>query len=194
MSKEKFVEIYTTLIRREGADKLLDWLNRSDFFTAPASTRFHGAYEGGLCEHSVNVFNRLSELVEGVHGVSWPSPESIAIVSLLHDLCKVNFYSLDYRNKKNHHGVWERVPFYTVDDTLPMGHGEKSLYIVSGFMKLSRDEAMAIRWHMGFGDSSFKGGDFSVGNAFEKYPLALLLHMADMTASYLDEVRGERKE
>lgn len=189
-AKETFIQVYTTLIRRDGAKELLEWLERSDFFSAPASTRFHGAFEGGLVEHSLNVFDRLTELVEGVHGVKWPDPESIAIVALLHDLCKVNFYKTEYRNKKNHHGVWEQVPFYTVDDTLPMGHGEKSLYIVSGFMKLSREEAMAIRWHMGFSDSSFKGGDHTVGNAFEQYPLAMLLHMADMAATYLDEKRG----
>lgn len=192
MSKEKFIEIYNTLIHREGADKLLAWLERSDFFSAPASTRFHGAYEGGLVDHSVNVFNRLSELVEGVQGVKWPDPETIAIVSLLHDVCKADFYGVEWRNRKNEMGQWEKYPVYVVDDQLPYGHGEKSVYIISGFMKLTREEAMAIRWHMGFGDVSFKGGDHSVGNAFEKYPLAMLLHMADMCASYLDESRGKQ--
>ena len=187
MSKEKFVEIYTTLIRREGADKLLAWLERSDFFTAPASTRYHGSYEGGLCEHSINVFDRLTELLEGLSGVKWPDAESVAIVSLLHDLCKVDVYKTEFRNRKNETGQWEKYPVYVFDDAFPMGHGEKSMHIVSSFMKLSGEEAMAIRWHMGFADAAFKGGDRSVGNAFEKYPLAVLLHQADMLATYLDE-------
>lgn len=72
------------------------------------------------------------------------------------------------------------------------GHGEKSVYIISGFMKLSREEAMAIRWHMGFSDTEFKGGGFSVGNAFEKFSLAVLTHIADLQATYLDETEGEK--
>lgn len=187
MSKKDFIEIYTGLIHREGADKLLTWLERSDFFTAPASTRFHGAYEGGLCEHSVNVFKRLCDLVDGVSGIEQPTVETLAIVSLLHDLCKVNFYTIDFRNKKNEQGVWERVPFYTIDDQFPFGHGDKSVYIVSSFMKLSREEATAIRFHMG----AWQEGEARLaGQAFEKYPLAVLLHEADMLATYLDEQRG----
>lgn len=181
MSKEKFIEIYNRNIKREGADKLLAWLESSDFFTAPASTRFHGAYEGGLCEHSINVFERLK----------CENLETRAISALLHDVCKANFYTVAMRNAKNEQGVWEKVPYYAVDDKLPYGHGEKSVYIISGFMKLAREEAMAIRWHMGGFDDSVRGGSYALSGAFEQYPLAVMLHVADLEATYLDEKRGE---
>lgn len=190
MSQQQFLEIWYKHVKREGSDALLNWLCKSDFFTAPASTRFHGAHEGGLCEHSVNVYERLVQLVETLLPEDKrPSDETIAIVALCHDLCKVNFYTIDYRNKKNEHGVWEKVPFYAIDDRLCMGHGEGSQYIVSGFLKLSREEALAIRWHMGGYDESVRGGSYAQSGAWERYPLGALLHMADLAASYLDETR-----
>lgn len=188
-TKEQFIEIYTSLIKREGADKLLEWLERSDFFTAPASTRFHGAYEGGLAEHSVNVYRRLCELSGSIQGAPESIPETLAIVALLHDVCKVGMYVADFRNQKDERGVWQRVPFYKIEEQLPFGHGEKSVYVISGFMKLTREEAIAIRYHMGPWASEVKGGDNSVSKAFEMCPLALLVHQADMLASYLDERR-----
>lgn len=186
--KERFVEAYREHIRRDGADKLLAWLEKSDFFTAPASTRFHGSYAGGLCEHSLNVHERLTQLVED-EGVS---PETMAVCGLLHDLCKVNFYKESTRNVKNEKtGQWEKQPFYLVEDQLPYGHGEKSVYIIGGFMKLSREEAMAIRWHMGGFDEASRGGSFALSAAYEKYPLAVLLHAADLLATYMDEERKD---
>ena len=197
--KEKFLEIYRENISRPGADKLLAWLETTDFFTAPASTRFHLSRPGGLVEHSIHVYERLSNLVadeEGYPGSTFGedftiSDETIAICGLLHDICKANFYTVEMRNRKNEQGQWEKYPFYVVDDQLPYGHGEKPFYIISGFMKLTREEAMAIRWHMGFSDTDFKGGGFSVGNAFGKFPLAVLMHIADLQATYLDEAEGE---
>ncbi len=188
--KEKFIEIYQSNITRTGADRLLEWLLKSDFFTAPASTRFHGAYEGGLCEHSVNVYNRL--LGEALSAPdSEFSDESIAIAGLLHDICKVNLYKVDYKNVKNKQtGQWEQVPYYTTEDEVPFGHGEKSVYIINSFMRLTRDEAMAINWHMGGFDDRAKGGSYSIAKAFELHPLAVLLHTADLKATYLDEIRG----
>lgn len=197
--KEKFLEIYRKNITRPGADKLLAWLETTDFFTAPASTRFHLSRPGGLVDHSVHVYERLDNLVtdeEGYPGSTFGedftiSDETIAICGLLHDICKANFYTVEMRNRKNEQGQWEKYPFYVVDDQLPYGHGEKSVYIISGFMKLTREEAMAIRWHMGFSDTDFKGGGFSVGNAFGKFPLAVLMHIADLQATYLDEAEDE---
>lgn len=199
MMKEKFLEIYRKNITRPGADKLLAWLETTDFFTAPASTRFHLSRPGGLVDHSVHVYERLDNLVtdeEGYPGSTFGedftiSDETIAICGLLHDICKANFYTVEMRNRKNEQGQWEKYPFYVVNDQLPYGHGEKSVYIISGFMKLTREEAMAIRWHMGFSDNDFKAGGFSVGNAFEKFPLALLTHMADLQATYMDEPRDD---
>ena len=201
--KDKFIKAYTENITRPGADKLLAWIESSDFFTAPASTRFHLSSPGGLLEHSLHVFERMKAICANeatiTPGFNEPSMETIAICGLLHDICKANFYAVEMRNRKNDQGRWEQYPFYVVDDkwqsvptffyedTLPYGHGEKSVYIISGFMRLSREEAMAIRWHMGFSDNDFQGGGYSVGNAFDKFPLAVLLHIADLQATYLDE-------
>ena len=146
-NKERFIEIYKEKIKREGADRLLNFLlsESSDFFTAPASTRYHGNYEGGLLEHSLNVYDCLCDIlsrprIKEVYGIEY-SEESIAIAALLHDICKVNFYNVAFRNAKNEAGKWESVPYYTIDDRLPYGHGEKSVYIISGYMRLTRDEA-----------------------------------------------------
>lgn len=194
-NKERFIEIYKEKIKRDGADKLLDFLlsSSSDFFTAPASTRFHGNYEGGLLEHSLNVYDCLCDImkrprIKEVYGIEY-SEESIAIAALLHDLCKINFYNVSFRNVKNDMGKWESVPFYTIDDSLPYGHGEKSVYIISGYMRLTRDEAFAIRYHMGF--STDKENHGNVGKAMEMFPLAFFLNCADSEAAYY--VEGSEK-
>ncbi len=189
--EERFISIFKSKIHREGADRLLDYLcsDHCDFFTAPASTQYHGAYPGGLLEHSLNVYDCLCdylsrERVRDVYGLDF-SEESIAIVALLHDLCKVNFYVESTRNVKEN-GVWVAKPYYTIDDQLPYGHGEKSVYIASGYMRLTRDEAFAIRYHMGFsGDEDSR----NVGNAFAKFPLAVALFTADMEATFFVEGR-----
>lgn len=188
-AKEEFIEIFNDKIKRKGADKLLEYLIKSDFFTAPSSTRFHGSCEGGLVQHSVNVYHCLKDYLsrprtKEIYGMDY-SEETIAIVALLHDVCKINFYTVDYRNRKNDRGEWEKVPYYTINDTLPYGHGEKSVYILSGFFcgddRLTREEAFAIRYHMGFSGVEDKN---SIGRALEMYPLALALNVADMEASY----------
>ena len=191
--KEQFIEIYNREIKRDGAKKMLEYLEGSDFFTAPASTRFHLAREGGLCEHSLNVYYRLKELVENEKS-DWArkvSGESIAIIALLHDLCKVGMYVVDYKNQKQPDGSWAKVPYYTIDELLPYGHGEKSVYIINGFIRLTREEAICINWHMGGYDERVKGGSYSaIAKAYEQYPLAVLTHIADVMASYLDEDRN----
>lgn len=196
--KSRFLSIYTGKIKRPGADKFLEWLNKTDFFTAPASTRYHLSEPGGLVAHSVHVYERLRSLylAEKINdlkdcgdavaaGLSDAEEETIAICGLLHDICKVNFYKAGTRNVKNETtGQWEKVPCYTIEDQLPYGHGEKSVYIIGGFMRLTREEAMAIRWHMGPWQDGEKQ---NAGAAFGKFSLALLTHMADMQATYLDE-------
>ena len=188
-NKERFLEIFQRDVKREGADKLLAFLlsDSSDFFRAPASTRYHGAYEGGLLEHSLNVYDNLCDYlsrnrVKDVYGFEY-SAESIAIAALLHDLCKVNFYVESTRNVKEN-GIWKTVPYYTIDDQLPYGHGEKSVYIASGYMRLTRDEAFAIRYHMGFSGPEDIN---TIGSALEKFPLAFALYVADMEAAYFLE-------
>ncbi len=187
--KDTFTQIYQKYITRDGADKFLEYLtNKSDFFTAPASTRFHGAHEGGLAEHSVNVYECLRayldrERVKSLYHMEY-SDESVALVALLHDVCKIGCYKVSTRNVKDENGIWQRVPYYQFDDPMPYGHGEKSVYIISGFLRLSREEAFAIRYHMGFSGNEDKG---SVGKALEQYPLAFALSVADMEATYFLE-------
>ncbi len=194
-AREEFTNIYQRCIQREGADKLLEYLQSggSDFFEAPASTRFHGAYEGGLLEHSINVYHCLSsylerERVKALYQIAYDE-ESIAIAGLLHDVCKINCYTKGSRNVKDKNGVWQSVPIFEYDDKLPYGHGEKSVYIITGFMKLSREEAFAIRYHMGFSGIEDKR---SIGDAFAQYPLAFALCTADMEATYFLE--GKKPE
>ncbi len=189
-AKEEFIQIYQEKIQRTGSQRLLEYLmsDASDFFTAPSSTRFHGAYEGGLVQHSVNVYHCLVDYLsrprtKELYHMDY-SEETVALVSLLHDICKLNFYAVDYRNAKNEKGVWEKVPYYKVEDNLPYGHGEKSVYIISSYMRLSREEAFAIRYHMGFSNAANSEQISNVGKAFEMFPLALALNVADMEASY----------
>ena len=193
-NKERFIEIYKSNITREGADKLLDYLLSSDFFVAPASARFHSSYEGGLLDHSLNVYDCLKDYLSSKSAAKFGfeySEESIAIVSLLHDLCKVGIYKKGFRNVKDEKGVWQRVDTYEYDDQLPYGHGEKSVYIISGFMRLTREEAFAIRYHMGY--SSEREDPRNVSQAFEMFPLAFALSTADSEATYYFESDKYRK-
>ncbi|NLL56254.1 MAG: hydrolase [Clostridiales bacterium] len=190
--KAEFLRIYKENITREGSKELLNYIESSDFFTAPASTRFHSAFEGGLCEHSVKAYYRFMQLLENEYEGDFEeklniSYESVAIIALLHDICKVGFYKMEFRNVKNEYGEWDKKPYYTIDDSLPYGHGEKSVYMISGFMRLKREEAMAINWHMGGFDTRVLGGSYGLSDAFYKYPVALLFHIADVQATYLDE-------
>lgn len=190
-NKEDFLNIARTYIKREGIETLLEYIEKNtDFFYAPASTRFHLSEEGGLCQHTLNVYERLEKLMIMEYGEDGYNRETVAIVALFHDICKSNYYKIDYRNVKEN-GVWVQKPYYTVDDALPYGHGEKSVYIVNGFMRLTREEAIAINWHMGGFDKRVLGGEFSYQTAYQKYPIAVLLHLADVSASYLDEQGDE---
>ena len=170
-AKEEFINIYNENIHRKGSAELLEWMQKTDFFTAPASTKFHCACEQGLAMHSISVYNTLMERYFDSEN---DSAESFAICGLLHDLCKAQFYKISTRNVKNDEtGQWEKKPFYSVDDAFPYGHGEKSVYLIERFMRLKPAEAIAIRWHMGGFDESVKGGSFS--------------HLADLESTYLRE-------
>lgn len=185
---DDFVELLRTT-NRDGIEELIRYLQEeTDFFTAPASTKYHGAFAGGLLMHSINV---CAELRLDPNSKVYPT-ETLIIVALLHDICKANCYRTEKRNVKEN-GGWVEKQVYVFEDELPLGHGEKSLYLASKFIKLSDEEAAAIRWHMGAFDCAFRGGDRGLNAAYEKYPLAVLLHMADMRATYLVE-RGERHD
>ena len=183
--EEKFIELLKST-KREGIDELIDFMKKTDFFTAPASTRFHGSFEKGLLEHSMKVYEILKEKVKtAMIRINTPE-ESIILIGLLHDICKANFYKVDYRNAKNELGVWEKVPYYTVDDTIPYGHGEKSVMMISEYIKLTPEEKYAIRWHMGYTEPKELYNTIKV--AYQKYPVALLAHEADLEATYFFDI------
>lgn len=183
--REEFKTLLSS-INRDGIENLIAFIDKTDFYTAPASTRFHGNYEGGLLEHSMKVYEILKYKVEHSVVDINVSEDTLKIVALLHDICKVNYYKVDYRNAKNAEGVWEKVPYYTVDDTIPYGHGEKSVMMLTEYIKLTVEEKYCIRWHMGFTEP--KEMYSTIGIAFKKYPLALLLHEADLEATYFYDI------
>ncbi len=188
-NKQKFLELFRANVHREGSEDFLAWLEKSDFFEAPASTKFHSNVTGGLCFHTLNVFDRFTRNLAMQYGENWQdtvSLESATIMSLLHDICKVDCYKMELRNVKVD-GEWVKQPYYAYDESLPYGHGEKSVYIISSFFKLSREEAMAINWHMGGFDQRVLGGSYALSNAYYQYPVAVLLHVSDVQATYLDE-------
>ena len=185
-------------VKRDGMDKVLEFIRKSDFYTAPASTRFHSCHEGGLLEHTLNVYDRLKakfddELWKEKVDVT---DDNIIVAALLHDLCKTHFYGVEIKNKKvysdngtksdsNGRFDWVSVPGYTVDDKIPYGHGEKSVMMIEEFMRLQPIERYAIRWHMGFAEP--KENYNSLGIAIRKYPLILALHEADLESTYMIE-------
>lgn len=191
-NKERFIYL-CSFVKRDGIDNLLKWLEQSDFFTAPASSKYHGCYTGGLLQHSLNVYDNLDKLMSWHEELSGyfdfisrdhNIQETAIIVSLFHDLCKVYLYTTEKRNRKNEHGQWESYDAYAYDELFKYGgHGSKSVYIIQNFMKLTPEEATAINCHMG----AFGADAQSVSSAFEACPLAWLLSVADQKATYLDE-------
>lgn len=174
--KEIFEKVARDNIKRDGIENLLSNIARTDFYTAPASTRYHDSEPEGLVKHSLKVFSKLMEMLED----SDYSHETLAIISLFHDLCKVGFYKQEMRNTKDTNGKWIQVPYYTVDDQFPIGHSEKSIILILQDMKLTDDEIMAINAHMGGWDSRQQ----VISNTFNKSRLALYLHIADLKATY----------
>lgn len=184
-NREKFKAI-CSLVSRPGIENLMAWLEKSDFYSAPASTRFHGSYPGGLLDHSIHVYEQAKRLLS-VYPEIQVSDESLIITTLFHDLCKVNFYDTEKRNRKNASGQWESYDAYTIHEKFCYGgHGAKSVFIIQSFIHLSPDEAAAIHCHMSSWD-----GNKDVGSVFERNPYAWLLHVADEAATYLDEVERE---
>lgn len=182
--KEKFENLVRENIKRDGVGDLLAYLESTDFYTAPASTMFHCSYESGLVEHSINVFERLirSEEAKKLYDI-----ETLAVVSLFHDICKCNTYEVSERNVKDENGRWIKVPYYKSNEIFPYGHGEKSVYLIMKYMKLTDEEALAINWHMSSFDARVKGGSYALSGALTQSVLTLELHVADMRATYIDE-------
>jgi hypothetical protein len=188
---------FLTLLKsteRGGIDDLILYLaNNTDFFEAPASSNNHGAYKGGLVEHSLEVYDNLLKIVSAFN-LKYDL-NSLILVALLHDLCKVNFYKADTRNVQDFNPTtcndkgWSRVPYFSIDDKMPLGHGEKSAIIAQQYIKLTIEEIMTIRWHMGGFDDAARayGGGLALTSAMDKYPLVVALHMADIALNLKKE-------
>lgn len=192
-TKQIIIRLLRTTIqtadRRKGMHDLVEHIEHgTDFFEAPASTKHHSAYVGGLAEHSLNVYNTMLKL-DGVFGMDTPD-DQIIITALLHDVCKTNYYVQEQAWRKDDRGKWESYTRWGVKDLLPLGHGEKSLYIINKFIHLLDAEAAAIRWHMGAWTEGVTSGH-SIGKAYnaavDKYPLVTLLATADNLATHLIE-------
>ena len=185
-------DIYKNLLlstKRKGIQELVNWLDGSDFKVAPASTRYHSNHEGGLLEHSLNVYNECIRQKDLIKLFNIPQ-DTLIITSLLHDICKVNYYKMDVRNVKKN-GAWVQEPYYTVDDMFPMGHAEKSIIIAQQFIQLSDVEIAMIRAHMGgFVSDNY----FTPSAVYNKYPEAIVLHNADLIATYVLESSGMLEE
>jgi hypothetical protein len=183
--KEKIIKLLK-IVKREGIENLINWLeNETDYFTPPASTKYHDSHKGGLAKHSFEVFYTLGQVLKMDHFLKLAiTDESLILCTLLHDVCKTNFYKVSTRNKKNEFGQWIQEPFYEIDDTYNYGHGECSVMLIEKHIKLTDEERYAIRWHMGAWDESAKNS--AINKVFQKYPFALALHMADMVASNME--------
>jgi len=182
-NKERFISLCGN-IKRPGIEKLMKWLEESDFYTAPASSRYHGAYEGGLLAHSLSVYDELKRLLNAYPEIQ-VSKESAIICTLFHDLCKVNMYTKEKRNRKNERGQWETYDAYAIKEGFCYGgHGSKSVYIVQSFIKLTPEEAAAINCHMSTWE---EGRARFVGDAYRQFPFAWLVHVADEGACYIEE-------
>jgi len=188
MKRDFRPEILSVLstVKRNNMDKLINFLETSDFFTAPASTKYHLAYEGGLAEHSWNVFAIFSDKLK-TYSLNF-GKDSIAICGLLHDICKTNFYTRGKKNVKED-GKWIEKEVWMVEDSLPFGHGEKSVYLLQKYIELSDEEALTIRWHMGFTEP--KDAWMQMRVATDMYPVVMALNIADLEAAFLVESRGE---
>lgn len=198
MNIDRFENLLSN-VKREGMPALMAFIKKSDFYTAPASTRYHSCHEGGLLEHSLNVYDCLMAKLENPtwsEALSQVEPESIVIAALLHDLCKCYYYAVEMKNKKVYSETgskvdnggrydWQLVPGYTTDDKIPYGHGEKSVMMIEEYIRLKPVERYAIRWHMGFTEP--KESWNTLGLAMKKHPLILAIHEADVEATYLLE-------
>lgn len=178
--RDSFEKIVRDNIHRDGIEELLTYLDESDFYTCPASAKYHGSNVGGLVEHSLEVYNELKRLLKAYPEIE-VSEETVAIVALFHDLCKIGLYKVEYKNRKNDDGKWEQSMYYTYDEKFHFGgHGSKSVYIVQNYIKLTQEEAAAINCHMGSWD-----GNKDVADAYQQFPIAWLLHVADEASTFL---------
>ena len=209
-NKKRFIELVQSIKRDCDKEGLIQFLKESDFFTAPASTKYHGAYEGGLCAHCLNVYDRLEAmafngtcyniLIEPTDGpLKYEDFEdTLKIVALFHDISKTNFYEKFFANKKVYSDSgsksdnggrfdWVVETSYKVresKDRFIFGtHGQNSERIISSFIPLRTEESCAIINH----HSVYDNPNLDITVIFNRYPLLTLLHIADLYATYIDE-------
>lgn len=195
-NKVKFLELLDS-ITIEGADKegLKQFLETSDFFTAPASTKYHNSFEGGLCAHSLNVYANLCKLANNFAPGKYHE-DTLKVTALFHDISKANYYESYFRNvntgEKDTKGrdIWDKVKEYKLRDKqnrmLAKDHEVNSYLILEKYIPLSDEEAIAImNHHGGWGLDTMRAGEVSA--IYEEYTLAVLLHLADMVSVYISE-------
>ena len=182
-NKNRFMSLLRST-ERPGIEPLLEWLETTDWYSAPASTKYHGAYPGGLVEHSLAVYDELVRLNSAYSDrLGLISHDSQIIMALLHDLCKVDTYKSESRNRKNAFGNWESYTIYTRDEKFCFGgHGSKSVFLASRFIPLTDLESIAINCHMATWED---GKSYAIGEAFRQTPQAWLLHVADEAATFV---------
>lgn len=177
MTRSERIRTYVQIMPSGGLVDLAD-LGKLGFFKAPASTKYHGAYEGGLFDHSLETTKALVELTEKL-GLEWQRPESPYIVGMFHDLCKCDNYIRDPETGFSKY-------IYNPDIVIP-GHGDKSVIMLSKYLRLTDEEIACIRWHMGAYETDPKMWNY-YGKAIEQYPNVLYTHTADMIASKIKGV------
>lgn len=199
INKTEYIRLCKKHIHRDGLDRVLAYLEKSDFYQAPSSTAFHLNEDGGLCLHSINVFRTACKIysdiaIPAMQNEKSPfkediSLESLAIVCLFHDLCKIKLYHKTERWKKDANNHWMSYPGYEIKNDFPFGHGEKSCLMLSWYMRLKPEEMLAIRWHMGMFDIAENGSSqrYAFYAATEKTALVSILISADFLASNLLE-------
>ena len=193
-NKERYLKLLEEVLHEEDFNNIKDWLETGDFFSAPASTKYHLHGEGGLCQHSLNVYDCLSKKLKD-WGLEYPE-NSIRIVSLMHDWCKINVYVKSTRRvppERSGTGKWETEEVWIKDDAYHLGHASKSVYLIQQFIPLNMLEIEAIHSHMGSTDLSTMFNSFDLNSIFSVNPLAICLHLADMESSYLMEGEIENK-
>ena len=203
--KQEFVSIISS-VNRPGIDNLVSWMeNNSDFFTCPASCHFHGAFKYGLVQHSLNVYKAALAIKEHVSlPLALPEkqieniPEdSLKIVCLMHDLCKANMYKETLKFFKDEQNDWQKYITYEIEDSYPLGHGEKSVILLQNFIRLHPQEAIAIRFHMGMSDVAMMSSPYTKGpllQSFNSVPLLMIVMLADMHASFMQEKEIDQKK
>lgn len=191
-SKEEFIKLLKENVHRYGVDTLIEYLDEQGFFEGPASTKYHGSYPGGLVDHSLNVYYSILDVMNMIYGKNWQqrhSLESVTVVSLLHDVCKIGKYKSELKNVKDlNTGTWGTKECYVRNpNSFEMGHASKSIYTVMKYMELTDEEAQAIYWHMGAFDISQYSTVGDLSESYSKNTLALALHLADMISTHVVE-------